>query len=345
MVAYLHSTGRGGADLLPSSGGFGVDIFFIISGFVIAFVVSKETNYFLIKRLFRIAPLYIIATAIMVIACMLFPEKINHAVANFPAFIKSILFIPYKIETKFEPSGPILGQGWTLNYEMFFYLIMTICIIIAKNKKNLGIICASVLAAIFLILNILDSDIFILKYYQESLFPEFIYGIILYYIYKYFKNKNKDYILVKNNILNMVIFGIMGFVSFAYMFGDGIYTWHKINNRNVYGGIPSAFLVFAFLNLENQINKENKFIKFCINLGDSSYALYLFHTFILMFFTRIVFTKIISNNNNLIISILIDFFIVFMTIIGSIIIYNIVDKPIQKYLKNVLKIIAKRHCT
>jgi peptidoglycan/LPS O-acetylase OafA/YrhL len=336
MVAYLHSTGRGGVNLLPSSGGFGVDIFFVISGFVIVLMVSKDTEHFFIKRLFRIVPLYIITTLIMVLACVLFPEKINHAVANLPAFIKSILFIPYKIETNFEPSGPILGQGWTLNYEMFFYLIMAICIILIKDKKYLGIYCASILTVIFIVLNIIDSNIFILKYYQNSLFPEFIYGIILFYIYKYFKTKNKKFILIKNSVMNAIVFSLIGIICFVYMAGDNIYNWHSIDNRNIYWGIPSLILVFALLNLENQI-KVNWVIKFFIKVGDASYVLYLFHTFIIMFFTRIVFTKIIANNDSLLLSIALEIFIMFSTILGSIVIYNTIDKPIQKYLKTLLK--------
>jgi peptidoglycan/LPS O-acetylase OafA/YrhL len=345
MVAYLHSTGRGGINLLPSSGEFGVDIFFVISGFVIAFMVSKDTNNFFIKRFLRITPLYIIATFIMVLACIVFPDKINHAVSNFPAFIKSIFFIPYKIETKFEPSGPILGQGWTLNYEMFFYLVMSLCIVFVKNKNYLGKICALVLAVIFVVLNIIDSDIFLLEYYQNSLFPEFIYGIVLYYLYEYFRGKNRNYLLVKNTIINSVLFGLIAICSFIYLVGDGIYDWHIAKNRNIYCGIPSLILVFAFLNLEAQIRK-NKFINICMEIGDASYALYLFHTFMIMFFTRILFTRIIANNNHLIMSVIMEIIIMFSTIIGSIIIYKIIDKPIQKFLRNLLRRnIHKWHCT
>jgi peptidoglycan/LPS O-acetylase OafA/YrhL len=345
MVAYLHSTGRGAVNLLPSSGGFGVDIFFIISGFVIASIASKETDYFFIKRLIRLVPLYIIATLIMVLACIVFPEKINHAVANFPAFIKSILFIPYKIETKIEPSGPILGQGWTLNYEMFFYIIMAVCIVIIRNKKYTGIYCASITGVIFISLNIIDSNIFILKYYQDSLFPEFIYSIILFYIYQYLKGRNKEYIMIRNNLFNVILFSLIGIICFVYMVGDNIYNWHSINNRNIYWGIPSLVLVFAFLNLEKQI-KVNWLIKLVIKIGEASYVLYLFHTFMIMFFTRIVFSKIITNNSNLFVSIALEIIIMFSTVFASMVIYNILDKPIQKYLRSILKtIVIQRHST
>ena len=341
MVAYFHSTDRGGVNLLPHTGAFGVDIFFVISGFVIASMGYQDSKYFFIKRVFRILPLYIIATSIMIVICIIFPEKINRTVVNLPAFIKSILFIPYKMESNvsilqqgWTLNVPILQQGWSLNFEMFFYLIMAICIATVKNKKYLGIVCALTLSSIFTILNVINSDLFALKYYQKSLFPEFIYGIILFYIYTFLKGKNKEYLLIKNDIMNMIIFGIIGFVSFMYLVGDNFYKWSIMYSRNIFWGIPSLFLVFAFLNIERQI-KNNCIINFFIKMGDASYVLYLFHTFIISFFTRLLFIKIIANSSNLIISVLVNIVVMASSIVGSIVIYNIIDKPIHKYLKNV----------
>jgi peptidoglycan/LPS O-acetylase OafA/YrhL len=335
MVAYLHSTGRGGVNLLPHIGAFGVDIFFIISGFVIAFIVTKDAKYFLIKRIIRIVPLYIIATLIMVLACILFPEKINKVVATVPAFIKSILFIPYKIKTKFEPTGPLLEQGWTLNSEMFFYVIMSLCILLVRNKKYIVMTCTGILVIMIIVLNSINSDIFIVGYYRNGLFPEFVYGILLFYVYDYFKHKHKGYLLVKNPVINMMVFGTIAIISFGCLAGT-VLSKYNINNRNVYWGIPALFLVFSFLNMDKQI-KENAFVGFWLKLGDASYALYIFHTFIAMFFTRIVFVNMIAGNTSFAVSLILEIIIMASTIFGSIVIYTILDKPIQNYLRGVLK--------
>jgi peptidoglycan/LPS O-acetylase OafA/YrhL len=338
MVAYLHSTGREGVNLLPSTGWFGVDIFFIISGFVIAFIITKDTKYFLLKRIFRIVPLYIIATLIMVLICTLFPEKINHAVSNLPAFIKSILFIPYRIETKFEPSGPILEQAWTLNYEVFFYLVMAVCISMVKNKKLIGMACTAVLIIIIWILNTINTNIFIIRYYQNNLFPEFIYGIVLFYVYNYFCNKK--YIFIRSPIINITISGIIAIVSFVCLCGNILIKFNV--NRNIYGGIPSLLFVASFLILENQI-KNNRMTKFFLRLGEASYVLYLFHTFIITLFTRIIFVDIINHNENIAISLMLEMIIMLSTVMGSILLYDIIDKPIQNYLRAVLgKIMNKK---
>jgi peptidoglycan/LPS O-acetylase OafA/YrhL len=214
---------------------------------------------------------------------------------------------------------------------------MTGCILIVKHKKYVGAVCAAILAALFIILNSINSDIFIVTYYGNSLFPEFIYGIALYYIYQYLKRKNRGYLLIKNDAINLLVFWIIGIGSFVFLVGDNIYNWHTVINRNICWGIPALFLVCAFLNLENQI-KDNRFTRFCVTLGDASYVLYLFHTFIATFFTRILFVKIIANNSSLITSILLEIIIMSVTVLGSIIIYNVIDKPVQKQLRKVLRL-------
>jgi peptidoglycan/LPS O-acetylase OafA/YrhL len=179
-IVYLHCTTAGNYKLF-STGAFGVDIFFIISGFIIAYMVSKNTENFLIKRIIRIVPLYFLATVAMTLTVMFFSGFLDNRTISISGFIKSILFIPGP-----ENSGlPILIQGWSLNYEMFFYVIMFLCILFVKNKKYLTIACISVLTSIIIVLHLINSTNFIINYYKNSLFLEFIYGMILYHVYIY----------------------------------------------------------------------------------------------------------------------------------------------------------------
>jgi peptidoglycan/LPS O-acetylase OafA/YrhL len=64
-------------------GGFGVDVFFIISGFIIAFIATKNTNYFLLKRIVRVAPLYMVATLMMTGVILVFPSLVNSTDVSF----------------------------------------------------------------------------------------------------------------------------------------------------------------------------------------------------------------------------------------------------------------------
>ena len=101
----------------------GVDIFFVISGFIMYVAARNEAPLeFLKKRIIRIVPLYWVATLAFVIVktklhiFSLTPEDWLH-------IAKSLAFIPHHDPTNPGKIWPYLIQGWTLNYEMFFYLI------------------------------------------------------------------------------------------------------------------------------------------------------------------------------------------------------------------------------
>jgi peptidoglycan/LPS O-acetylase OafA/YrhL len=139
-------------------------------------MITKTTEDFLIKRIIRIVPLYFLITGAITVTVMFFPNHIRSTTISISGFIKSILFIP-------GPKTPILGQGWTLNYEMFFYIIMFLCILFIKTKKYLTVACVSILTLLTIVLHLTNSTNFIINYYKSGLFLEFIYGMILYHVY------------------------------------------------------------------------------------------------------------------------------------------------------------------
>ncbi|KKX30782.1 acyltransferase [Rhizobium sp. LC145] len=123
-VVVFHAAHRMG---LPFTiGAAGVDIFFVVSGFIMMAISDNRASSpasFLRNRVLRIAPTYWIATVVMVLGAILglFPNlKLD------PAHIAgSFLFIPVASPN----SGnlwPVLVQGWTLNYEIFFYAVFAL---------------------------------------------------------------------------------------------------------------------------------------------------------------------------------------------------------------------------
>jgi exopolysaccharide production protein ExoZ len=135
-VVYFH-IGRSPLAPIPSPiavfGSFGVDIFFVISGFVMAMVVANghSARSFAIGRLTRIVPLYWILTTCLLLLAAVKPDLLIATTANLPNYLKSLFFIPY-----FKENGsltPMLAVGWTLNYEMFFYLCIWISLVLVKR--------------------------------------------------------------------------------------------------------------------------------------------------------------------------------------------------------------------
>lgn len=114
------------------NGNFGVDIFFVLSGYVISFSINKiESNssvgylFFLLKRWVRISPAYFFWTAFFIITYLKGWVYIRTYYSN---ILYSLLYLPG--DWKFPP----LSVGWTLNYEMYFYFLIALFYFL--NRKN-----------------------------------------------------------------------------------------------------------------------------------------------------------------------------------------------------------------
>ena len=139
LVVYVHAIGTYGAriDSIIEShtvelGDLGVKLFFCISGFIIFNSSSRlpgglqSSLEFFIKRCIRIIPLYWIATSIYAVK-LGFQGDLPSAAD----LIRSLLFIPYADQT--GTMRPVLGQGWTLNFEMLFY-VMTAVLLLSRSR-------------------------------------------------------------------------------------------------------------------------------------------------------------------------------------------------------------------
>ena len=147
----------------------GVDIFFVISGFIILYIMEKnQRTYgkFLMSRFFRIAPLYYLITLFAIIIGFI----------DFPNLLHSLQAITF---IKFYKTSPPLAVGWTLEYEFIFYSLCSFSILIF-SKQNIRIILILVMLLCAVIL--IDFVIFSEKKYGH--FAEFGFGIIIYLIYR-----------------------------------------------------------------------------------------------------------------------------------------------------------------
>jgi peptidoglycan/LPS O-acetylase OafA/YrhL len=113
--------------------------------------------------------------------------------------------------------------------------------------------------------------------------------------------------------------------------------FYIIKNRNINYGVPALIMVTAVLLLEDNI-KVNSMVKFFVWLGEASYAMYLFHYHIITFFSRLVFPKLFGiNNTNIIVDLIKIIIGIGCTIILSLIIYELIDKQIQKKFRMLFK--------
>lgn len=241
-----------------SIGTYGVDVFFVISGFVIFLSLDKNPEKFLLKRLIRIVPLYWTITLILFGAILGAPHLFKSLSADPETLITSLFFIPHY--TSLTLYDPILAVGWTLNYEIYFYLMVQCAILI--NRKHIFY------TSIFLISLIPIASLFInfpmsIKFYADPIVFEFLLGMLLYKIYKSQTLKQMP--------------GSLPLFIIALITLPLLQIYLQNAPRFLTFGLCSFILVYLGLSLNNKIS----FPKWVLLLGDASYALYLTHSIVI----------------------------------------------------------------
>jgi exopolysaccharide production protein ExoZ len=131
----------------------GVDLFFVISGFVMVhasqklFAAPDGPRRFLWRRAARIVPLYWATTALVLAASLLIPGAVSGAQPSLAMTLSSFAFIPM-----LRPDGvtqPIYSLGWTLNYEMFFYVVFALFLPLRRPLAVAGIAIALIGLSLF----------------------------------------------------------------------------------------------------------------------------------------------------------------------------------------------------
>lgn len=113
------------SDLLPWMAG--VDIFFVVSGFIMVhasqdlFGREGAAKLFLKRRLARIVPLYWAMTSVFLLAAFALPGALNSDTPSLGQIVAAYLFWPV-VSTQ-GLVQPVYSLGWTLNYEMLFYVL------------------------------------------------------------------------------------------------------------------------------------------------------------------------------------------------------------------------------
>ncbi|EDB7430485.1 acyltransferase, partial [Salmonella enterica] len=136
---YLRGQDESGTtiwDALFGWGIIGVDIFFIISGFIMVYTTQNytqclfSTKRFLINRAIRILPMYYIGLLITFLLCgamstFHYPEKVQNLLSALTFTVYRTDIIPHYID-----DGGMYNIRWTLNYEVYFYIVFSLCLLV-----------------------------------------------------------------------------------------------------------------------------------------------------------------------------------------------------------------------
>lgn len=261
-----------------SCGAFGVDIFFCISGFMIMLSTQRDASHFLVKRLIRIIPFYYLMTLVTFLALLLIPDLFAQTKANPMFLVKSLLFIPFDIGG--GVLQPLVRVGWTVNCEIFFYLIFWLAM--KLNHRYRDLICGGILLLFIGLAQMLPLDFAPLTFYGDPVMVDFLLGILCYHIAKgiyklYTTNKLPGFYSVF--CLLLIVFCFMGLIA----------TKPNIDimgfRRPLLWGIPAAIIVLSAFTVGLSLKMPHSLVQ----LGDISFSLYLVHYYPVTLLDRILF--------------------------------------------------------
>ncbi len=244
----------------------GVDIFFVLSGFIMVYTTWGKSGFeasknFMIRRILRIIPIYWFYTFLLLGVALIAPQVLGKAEFIPAEFLKSLFFIPY-----LNSAGdiqPFLALGWTLNYEMYFYALFALCLLLPVRFS------LPALGGYFILSVISDFggvDHVAAEFYGYSIVLEFFYGCLIGYAFM------KGWRLPRSFLY--AGFACAGILAAAFVFEQ---EWQDQISFNLFRTVIPVLLV-ALLALPKGA-EELRAPKSAVLIGDSSYTLYLSHPF------------------------------------------------------------------
>ncbi len=270
-VLLHHALGR--LDIRFAVGAAGVDVFFVISGFIIMHTLQgrpMRPGVFLWNRAARIVPLYWVVTIGITGLAVLVPRAMPALQPSAERLLASLLFIPHS-----NGDGavlPLLVPGWTLNFEMFFYLVVALCWAApAAWRLRLLFGALAVLAALGMLLRPTDP---ILATWTSGLLLQFGAGgvLALALAHSRLPGRATGTALLAGGVIAYAALEISGWYSEAWRF----IAW----------GIPAICIVLGAVALEPL--REPRGLGWLRALGDASYSIYLLHTLVVSALFRLV---------------------------------------------------------
>jgi len=295
-------------------GEFGVDIFFIISGFIISHITQDNHEQFFSRRLIRIVPLYWMFTGAIALIAYLAPHLLVSVKWDVSHAMASLVFSPWWMESlEFEP---LLPMGWTLNYEIWFYVLFSVAMRITFLHREA--MCALLIVGIYVLTNLLPLDrTASLSFYANSIVLEFIVGMALAMLYR---NKKAFFDRVPGVVL---LFGVVT------AFGMFYYTTYISNlnvPRSVYFGVPAGVCVVACLCIEASFKQLRYWVISAVLAGgEISYPLYLLHMFVVAALSRVVLVSPVNVVVGFLLALLLSSGVAYVA-------SHYVDKPVRRIL-------------
>ncbi len=289
------------ADMLWANGAAGVDIFFVVSGFVMALSSAglsgpAGARRFVRRRVLRVVPLYWLMTTAKLALLQAMP---GHAFGGPWHLVASFLFVPSR-----DAAGvvrPVLGVGWTLQFEMFFYALFALALVLRRPVLRVVL---PVLVPLTLAGFARRADWPAPLALANGLVLEFCLGLAV----ASWCRRGRPGPLVSALLLDLGLTLLLGLPQPG--------PW-----RCVAWGVPAAMMLAGAVGLEPALG--GRLPKPVLAVGDASYAIYLLHPFLLPVLARSWAGHTLPGLLVLGLA---------LSVIGGMALHRWVDRPLQRWL-------------
>jgi exopolysaccharide production protein ExoZ len=318
LVLITHSGFYVSERLAPSftywrTGAAGVDLFFVISGFVMVYssmtLVGDRRGWLIFsrRRVNRIVPMYWLATTVKLVLMILAGGFVLHARFGLLTTVMSYLFIPTR-----NSDGnlfPLLGVGWTLNFEMFFYMLFAVALFLRVSVFRFvgAVLFLLAIGAVFR-----RDDWPAVSFYLNPIVLDFFFGMLI------AKACLRGEYLPRGAAVLSILAGLLLLLVFP------VTIWHTS-----LGGLAAAMVIGGVVGLEAWLTWIPGWLTY---LADASYVIYLFHPLVAPAAPALLFKL---NMPYPLLSIALS---ICSALLAGCLIHKLIEKPVTLWLKRRVEI-------
>lgn len=254
-------------------GAAGVDLFFVLSGVVITLAERERVGApgaFALRRAIRVVPMYWLALAVvgLMLVAGFSPVGVQATDATITNMLRSMFFVPF--ERAHGAVMPLLGLGWTLNYEAFFYAIFASLMFVHPNQRPATLI--AVMVTLVGLGTVLHPPGVAWAFYTNPILLEFAAGVGLAHLWTRFRHPSQADVILGAGLLGVGVALLLwnaNFEAFEQLMPARVLVF----------GVPATFCVAGAMLLE----RGGCFARgpLVMLLGAASFMLYLFHVIVL----------------------------------------------------------------
>jgi exopolysaccharide production protein ExoZ len=299
----------------------GVAFFFVLSGFIIDHIHRNDFNRpdklraYVLKRVIRIYPTYIVIFMSVFMMALLTPSLRDTVPHNFLIILKSLALIPQDPAVVGRTGAPVIDAAWTLQYEMVFYAAIAALIV---NRW-----------IFFALLGLFFANFALQSTLAEHEFPASFFAnelILLFGMGVFASRVSKLNLRIKwPACIAVVAFALL--ICVGVMNANAVTHFSKAILNIIYGAL-SGVVIVAIIQ-DEVVNKARYKNLILIEIGNSSYALYLLNFPIISLLTKAALVIGAKGYLGVLVSLL---FVLAACIVAGVVFHRKIEVPIMRYL-------------